>query len=230
MSTIWSNYAKHYDRLNDLIAYEELAKTLVDTSSEYIKDPRSILDLGCGTGNLTIKLQERFPNSKIESVDNSEEMLDITESKIKGKPNVTTKQFDISNKNDWDSLGKYDLIIINNVLYTQDRKDLVLKEISEHLSAGGRVVISDPVPKEDYKYMKIIGRQFVSLRKTTEIMLIAPSLLKIYRINREIDKKYERLGASEYKELFRETGLEVVMSMPSYAGQANLFVLKIRNA
>ena len=37
--------------------------------------PTSIFDLGCGPGNSTKVLKDRFPNAKVVGADNSEEML-----------------------------------------------------------------------------------------------------------------------------------------------------------
>ena len=41
-----------------------------------ISDPQNILDLGCGSGNSTIILKEKFPYSKVIGADNSDEMLE----------------------------------------------------------------------------------------------------------------------------------------------------------
>ena len=38
--------------------------------------PDSILDLGCGPGNSTKVLKDRFPNARIVGADNSDEMLE----------------------------------------------------------------------------------------------------------------------------------------------------------
>ena len=38
--------------------------------------PNSILDLGCGPGNSTKVLKDKFPNAKIIGADNSDEMLE----------------------------------------------------------------------------------------------------------------------------------------------------------
>src|SRR5262245_54266013 len=41
-----------------------------------LEDPRRIVDLGCGPGNSTEELRNRWPGSSIEGVDNSIEMIE----------------------------------------------------------------------------------------------------------------------------------------------------------
>src|SRR5690554_2434214 len=40
-----------------------------------VADPASIVDLGCGTGDLTLAIQSRFPKARITGMDNSPDML-----------------------------------------------------------------------------------------------------------------------------------------------------------
>src|SRR6185369_14522830 len=38
--------------------------------------PRRVVDLGCGPGNLTVTLQQRWPDAVVEAVDSSPEMVE----------------------------------------------------------------------------------------------------------------------------------------------------------
>ncbi len=40
------------------------------------ESPRRVVDLGCGPGNLTATLSERWPDAVIEAVDSSQEMVE----------------------------------------------------------------------------------------------------------------------------------------------------------
>src|SRR4051794_7451218 len=40
------------------------------------ESPRRVVDLGCGPGNLTVTLSDRWPDAVIEAVDSSREMVD----------------------------------------------------------------------------------------------------------------------------------------------------------
>jgi len=39
------------------------------------KQPRRVVDLGCGPGNLTLQLARRWPDTVVEAVDSSAEMV-----------------------------------------------------------------------------------------------------------------------------------------------------------
>ena len=71
----FTGFAAVYDELMDNFPYEEWGKYLIDLLNEYgIKDG-IVLDLGCGTGNIT----EILANNGYDmiGVDNSQEMLHI---------------------------------------------------------------------------------------------------------------------------------------------------------
>src|SRR5688500_7508260 len=53
--------------------YEEMTERLVD----YLpRGAARILELGCGTGNLTLRLARRFPEASLTTVDASPEMIE----------------------------------------------------------------------------------------------------------------------------------------------------------
>ena len=67
--------------------YDEMIARTV----EYMPDgARRILELGCGTGNLTLALAERFPEAELSLVDGSREMLDLTRDRLEKGRSVTT--------------------------------------------------------------------------------------------------------------------------------------------
>ena len=56
-SNFWKRYFKVYDVLNLLIPYQELLNTICDELE--IRPEERILEAGCGTGNLALKVEER---------------------------------------------------------------------------------------------------------------------------------------------------------------------------
>jgi len=105
-------------------------------------EPRHILELGCGTGNLTRLLVERWPNSKITAVDISSEMLQVIEKKIPSQ-NIILKEssFEALEANQ----HEYDLVISSLAIHHLKHPEKVdlLRRIYDWLSPGGFFVIGD---------------------------------------------------------------------------------------
>lgn len=77
----FGNMVESYDSLirRAVPRYAEMSERLID----YIPDtPQTILELGCGTGNLSLRFAEKFPDAKFTLVDASSEMIEITHSRL----------------------------------------------------------------------------------------------------------------------------------------------------
>jgi malonyl-CoA O-methyltransferase len=74
----FSESAKSYDRFSGL--HRGIADALL---AQVIKQPApsALLDVGCGTGYLTVRLKEHWPQSKIIGLDFAQGMLNIARSK-----------------------------------------------------------------------------------------------------------------------------------------------------
>ena len=83
MTDQYSSLASYYDRLNSHIDYESWADFLDKRFKEnQINKGALVLDLGCGTGNITLPLCER--GYDMIGVDISPEMLDLARQKRHG--------------------------------------------------------------------------------------------------------------------------------------------------
>ena len=74
----FSESARQYDLYSGL--HREIADKLL---AQVIKEPKpsALLDVGCGTGYLTVKLKDHFPQSKIIGLDFAQGMLEVARSK-----------------------------------------------------------------------------------------------------------------------------------------------------
>ncbi|MCF3105559.1 trans-aconitate 2-methyltransferase [Streptomyces roseoverticillatus] len=70
-----------------------------------VRDPARIVDLGCGPGNVTALLAERWPEARITGLDNSEEMLRDARARVRGV------SFAYADLREWAPEETYDLII-----------------------------------------------------------------------------------------------------------------------
>lgn len=101
----FSRYAHLYDR------YADVQRLLAVKLLSRIKNtnPDKILELGCGTGNYTLLLREKFKDAQITAVDISKEMIAVARSKI----NENHIKFIVSDAEKHDFSEKFDLITSN---------------------------------------------------------------------------------------------------------------------
>ncbi len=109
MPAIETNFSKNaatYD-LYATIQSEVLEKTL---GMIELTHPKTILDLGCGTGNSTLALRTRFPQADILGVDFSQAMLSIAKQKVDARFRLWDIEKGIPE-------GSFDLIFSSAVLH-----------------------------------------------------------------------------------------------------------------
>ena len=81
-------------------------------------DLRSVLDLGCGPGDVTFKFAAAFPETIIDAVDGSGEMLDFANKILAKKPELHGRiNYHHSMIQEFRSSQKYDLIFSNSLLH-----------------------------------------------------------------------------------------------------------------
>jgi len=99
--------ASGYDSVSEPQA--ELADGLFDLSLDYLPDtPPMLLDVGCGTGHLTLDLAALFPK-RLDCLDTSREMLKICEEKLRDFQNIKWRLFENDAEN-FEPDIKYDAV------------------------------------------------------------------------------------------------------------------------
>ena len=76
----YTDFARYYDILTDNVDYNDIAFYYSDILQKHGSKKGKLLDLGCGTGNLTVRL-ERLGFSNITGCDLSQNMLDLAKEK-----------------------------------------------------------------------------------------------------------------------------------------------------
>lgn len=107
-------------------------------------NPKHILELGCGTGNLTKLLHEKYPDAKITAVDAASEMLKTTEERLKGADLRLIESY--FEKLDFKE-NSFDLIISNLAIHhlVDNEKQNIFNQIKKWLKPGGLFVLADVV-------------------------------------------------------------------------------------
>lgn len=117
------------------------------------------LDLACGTGILTRKIAEKFPNSKIVGVDITESYLKLAKKNSSSYKNISYVLQDAENLN----LDlKFDCITSSYIPKYCDAEILV-KKCVDHLNTDGKIIIHDFTYPKNIIHRKLWDFYFVIL-------------------------------------------------------------------
>ena len=111
-----------------------------------LADPRSVYDLGCGPGNITRLLAERWPNARVVGVDSSADMLmkarmEAPRAERVEAASVVFEQADIAH---WSPPAPADLLFTNATLHWLDDHAALLPRLAAQLAPGGVLAIQMP--------------------------------------------------------------------------------------
>lgn len=107
-----------------------------------LNSPKVIYDLGCGTGNVTCLITERWPAAAVIGIDNSREML----AKAAGEPaRVKWIEADVR---DWKPGEPADLIYSNATLHWVENHRELFPRLAGFLRPGGCLAVQMPLSWE----------------------------------------------------------------------------------
>lgn len=106
-----------------------------------VDSPKNIIDIGCGPGNSTAVLAERFPDADIIGVDNSIEMIEKARSLY---PEISFSMLDASG--DLSAYtGTFDVVFSNSCIQWLPNHSRLLPRLMSLLSPGGVLAVQIPV-------------------------------------------------------------------------------------
>lgn len=136
--------AKVYDenRKKFIPCFDDYYLTTVRFLSSSISSPKTILDLGAGTGLLSKFLYDEFPNAKFSLADISEKMLEVARKRFEGLPNFEFFSLDYTRNL---PNRKFDLIASAlSIHHLEDGdKRTLYQNIFDHLEPNGTLVNID---------------------------------------------------------------------------------------
>ena len=155
----YTSFASVYDTFMDNIPYEEWAEYLVDLLKEYGIQDGLVLDLGCGTGNMTELLASA--DFDMIGVDNAEEMLEIAmEKREKSGHDILyllqdTREFELY------GTVKAIVSICDSINYITEEEDLleVFRLANNYLDPKGIFIFDFNTV---YKYREVLGNQTIA--------------------------------------------------------------------
>lgn len=131
---IYNSFARVYSELMDDSLYARWAQYV---EKQVSKNGRSLLDVACGTGDLTILLADKF---QVTGTDLSEEMLKIAAEKAqkanKSIPFVQSNMLDLYDFDKFDVITCFD----DSICYLKDEDELAIafNQAYQHLNDGGK--------------------------------------------------------------------------------------------
>lgn len=155
----YTSFASVYDTFMDNIPYEEWAEYLIDLLKEYGIQDGLVLDLGCGTGNMTELLAS--VGYDMIGVDNAEEMLEIAMKKRE------KSGYDIlyllQDMREFELYGTVKAIvsICDSMNYITEKEDLleVFRLANNYLDPKGIFIFDFNTV---YKYREVLGNQTIA--------------------------------------------------------------------
>ncbi|QDT26719.1 Trans-aconitate 2-methyltransferase [Gimesia panareensis] len=108
----------------------------------WLEAPRRIVDVGCGPGNSTAVLAQRFPEAELSGLNSSAEMLETAR---ESQPDERWFQADITS---WEPEERYDLLFSNAVLQWVPDHETIFPRLMSFLEPNGALAVQLPAHYE----------------------------------------------------------------------------------
>jgi ubiquinone/menaquinone biosynthesis C-methylase UbiE len=231
----WNLYAECYDTLLELQPYQELLATVGQALNPENSD--AILDAGCGTGNLLLRLNEAGTTAALFGVDLSLEMLSLARRKC-AQTSITLVRTDLNERFPYDD-AVFSKISSVNVLYAVPDPAFTLGELQRVAKPGCTLVLVTPRKEYDNglilkrhaksdkpdEYWKGVHsspeREEMLVKEALDDEKIAEKMLLVARYNRFISRTatFHFMTESEFKALVQQSGFVVTSQRGVYADQ-----------
>lgn len=130
--------AEEFDQLIKTIIpfYEDMVNALVLSLPFHPQEQIKILDLGCGTGNISQNIKEKFPQASITAVDLAENMIKIAKTKLAPYDDIEYIRADFR---DLEFQEEYDAVVSSLALHhmSPEEQRLFYNQIFRFLKEGG---------------------------------------------------------------------------------------------
>ena len=154
-----SEVAKKWDQKAEYVTYYGIKNPIIEEVISATENGLKIADIGCGTGKMLHKLDERYLGCDLTGLDISSDMIAVAQNRnFTGRNNITFINNDFI---EYDFKGYYDIIIFSYVLHHLDNPIDALKKAKDMLTDKGKILFSVPGKEyltEVFSDDKLIGR------------------------------------------------------------------------
>ena len=160
MNESYTSFAQVYDMFMDNVDYPAWSKYLIQLLKEYQVEDGLVLDLGCGTGNMTELLAKE--GYGMIGVENSEDMLEIaSEKRAESGLNIL---YLLQDMREFELYGTVRAIIcicdsMNYILEEEEVLGILTSAAHNYLDYGGLFIFE---LNTEYKYREILGEQTIA--------------------------------------------------------------------
>jgi trans-aconitate 2-methyltransferase len=113
--------------------------------------PSLVVDLGCGTGDLTLPLAERWPGAHITGIDSSEAMI----AEALRRPVPEHVRFELADLARWQPSAPLDVLVSNAALHWLPDHAALLSRLAGLLAPGGVLAFQVPANFEEPSHQRI---------------------------------------------------------------------------
>lgn len=129
----------------------------------HVEDLHTVLDLGCGPGDISIRFAKKFPNSKIDAVDGAKAMLAQAQQIIERESLTDRIELHLYRIPNCKLPNKrYDAIVSNSLLHHLHEPQHLWSVIRQYATKETAIYICDLLRPESLKSAKELVEQYAS--------------------------------------------------------------------
>lgn len=160
MTTFYHSIAPYYD---DIFPYNAVQKDFVLTSAGNQPEKKSVLDIGCGTGNLTLELSKDFKD--IIGIDYDRDMVRRASSKTESsESNIDFQYLNMLDIEKHFIPASFDIILCfgNTLVHLADSGEIksLIRQTRKSLKPGGKLLLQivhyDRILKQDIGSLPLV--------------------------------------------------------------------------
>jgi tRNA (cmo5U34)-methyltransferase len=155
--------AKEFDNtiLKLIPHYRDMIDSMISAIPYNDSDRFNVLDLGSGTGNVSLALKQKFQYASISCIDIAENMIEMAKLKLDNYNDIEYYTGDFS---EFEFKRKYDVVVSSLALHhirTDEEKKEFYSKIYELLNPGGIFLNSDSVLGSNEKLTNLYTEKWI---------------------------------------------------------------------
>lgn len=142
-------------------SYNDMINSMISAIPYANSEKFKVLDLGCGTGNISKGIKEMFPMSRIDCIDIAANMIEMAKIKLENFEDIEFYQGDFS---DFDFDENYDVVVSSLALHhirTDEDKKKFYRRIYGSLRSGGIFLNSDVVLGSNERLNQLYRKKWI---------------------------------------------------------------------